>query len=167
MHTTGKLISAIIVTVIVVMAGMLVLWKISDSKPLLPDRAPASVDENAIIDTTENEKLKAPSDGGGVSISYTKEVAIDLDAGIAKLYFENPGKSLQDAAVFLVVQDTIILQSGLLPPGSLLTSLPLPKDGIPLERGSYDAAILVQFYDETGQPVAVNAQIDGVVIEVK
>ena len=167
MHTTAKLIRIVIITAVVVAAGMLVLWKVTENKPLLPDRAPVNVEENAVINNEAEEKMDTPSGGGGASLSYAKEITIDLAAGLATLYFENPGKSPHDAAIFIVVQDTVILQSNLLPPGSLLTSLPIPEKGVPLERGSYDAKILVQFYDEEGAPLAVNAQIEGVQIEVK
>ena len=167
MHTTAKLIRIVVVTAVVVAAGVLVLWKITENKPLLPDRAPVDVEENAVINNEAEEKMDTPSGGGGASLSYAKEITIDLAAGLATLYFENPGKSPHDAAIFIVVQDTVILQSNLLPPGSLLTSLPIPEKGVPLERGSYDAKILVQFYDEEGSPLAVNAQIEGVQIEVK
>ena len=167
MHTTAKLIRIVVVTAVVVAAGMLVLWKVTENKPLLPDRAPVNIEENAFINNEAEEKMDTPSGGGGASLSYAKEITIDLAAGLATLYFENPGKSPHDAAIFIVVQDTVILQSNLLPPGSLLTSLPIPEKGVPLERGSYDAKILVQFYDEEGAPLAVNAQIEGVQIEVK
>lgn len=167
MHTTAKLIRIVIITAIVVAAGVLVLWKITENKPLLPDRAPVDVEENAVINNEAEQKIDTPPGGGGASLSYAKEITIDLSSGLASLYFENPGKSPHDAAIFIVVQDTVILQSNLLPPGSLLTSLPIPEKGVPLERGSYDAKILVQFYDEDGAPLAVNAQIEGVQIEVK
>ena len=167
MHTTAKLIRIVVVTAVVVAAGVLVLWKITENKPLLPDRAPVDVEENAVINNEAEQKIDTPPGGGGASLSYAKEITIDLAAGLATLYFENPGKSPHDAAIFIVVQDTVILQSNLLPPGSLLTSLPIPEKGVPLERGSYDAKILVQFYDEKGSPLAVNAQIEGVQIEVK
>ncbi len=167
MHTTAKLIRIVIITAIVVAAGMLVLWKITENKPLLPDRAPVYIEENAVMNDDAEPKIDTPPGGSGASLSYAKEVTIDLAAGLATLYFENPGKSPHDAAIFIVVQDTVILQSGLLPPGSLLTSLPIPEKGIAMERGSYDAKILVQFYDAEGAPLAVNAQIEGVQIEVK
>ena len=42
-----------------------------------------------------------------------------------------------------------------------------PDEGVPLEAGGYDASILVQFYDESGNALSVNAKIDGVSVEVK
>ena len=165
MHTTAKLIRVVIITVIIVVAGMLVLWKVADNKTLLPDRAPPNIEENAVINDVEGSQQDVPSTG--VSLNYTKNISIDLTAKTAALHFENPSQSLYDAAIFVVVQDTVILQSGLLPPGSLLTNLPLPNEGVPLKAGGYNGAILVQFYDEAGNALSVNAKIDGINIEVK
>lgn len=164
MHTTAKLIRVAIITAIIVVAGMLLLWKVTGNKPLPPDRAPANIEENAVINN-EDDQQHVPTDG--MTLNYTKDVSIDLAAKTATLHFENPTQSLYDAAIFLVIQDTVILQSGLLPPGSLLTNLSLPNDGVPLEVGGYDGAIIVQFYDEGGNALSVNAKIDGVNIEVK
>lgn len=165
MHTTAKLIRVVIITVMIVVAGMLILWKAADNKTLLPDRAPANIEENAVLNDVESSQQSVPSTG--VSLNYTKNISIDLATKTATLHFENPSQSLYDAAIFVVVQDTVILQSGLLPPGSLLTTLSLPDEGVPLEAGGYDAAILVQFYDESGNALSVNAKIDGVSVEVK
>lgn len=167
MHTTAKLILVVAVTAILVAAGTFLLWKGFDGKTLLPDRAPANIEENAVINGAETNKPDTTTDNDGVSLNYAKEVTIDLSAKTATLYFENPASSLYDASIFLVIKETVVLQSGLLPPGSLLTSLSLPDEGVPLQEGGYDAAILVQFYDENGDPLAVNARIEGITVEVK
>lgn len=167
MHTTAKLIKIVVAAVIVVILVMLLLWKCSADKPLLPDRAPTDVDENAITTNDDEAKIDAPPDGGGTSFDYAKEIVIDLTTGTADLYFKNPGKSLYDAAIFLVVDDTVVLQSDLLPPGSLLTSLPLPEDNFPLQQGGYDAELWVQSYDENGDALSVNFRLEGFTINVK
>ena len=167
MHTTVKLIKTVVAAAIVVILVMLLLWKCSADKTLLPDRAPTDIEESAITTTDNETKMDAPPDGGGASFDYAKEVTIDLTAGTAELYFKNPGKSLYDAAIFLVVDDTVVLQSGLLPPGSLLTSLPLPEDNFPLQQGGYDAELWVQSYDENGDALSVNFRLQGFTIDVK
>ena len=60
MHTTAKLIRIVVVTAVVVAAGALVLWKITENKPLLPDRAPVDVEENAVINNEAEEKMDTP-----------------------------------------------------------------------------------------------------------
>lgn len=167
MHTTAKLIKIVIAAVIIVVLVMLLLWKLSADKTLLPDRAPSDIDQNAVINDGNGEKMDAPPGGGATSFNYAKDVTIDLAVGTASLYFENSSKSLYDAAIFLVVQDTVVLQSDLLPPGSLLTSFSLPEDGIPLQRGGYNGEIWVQFYDENGEAIVVNSRLQGITIEVK
>lgn len=139
----------------------------TSDKTLLPDRAPIEVDSNAVIEAQSDDKLTTPPGGGACSLSYGKDISIDLSAGNASLYFSNGGSSLQNVAVTLVVQDTAILQSGLLPPGGTLKSLTLPEEGIPLQQGGYDGELWVQFYDEAGTPLPVNTQLKGMTIEVK
>lgn len=167
MFTPAKLIKIIVAVVIVVVLGTLLLWKTTADKPLLPDRAPSSIESNAIATDSTEGKMTVPPNGGGASFNYGKEIIIDLAAGTAELYFENPGKAIYDASIFLVIDEQVILQSGLLPPGSLLTSLTLPKKGVPLQEGGYDAELWVQSYDENGEALSVNFQLQGIRVEVK
>lgn len=167
MRTITKLIVAVSVAVILIFAGVMIVWKMAESKTLLPDRAPADVEENAVIDKADSEKMDIPPNGGGASFNYAKEITIDMSTGTAELYFENSGSALYDASLVLVIDDTVILESGLLPPGSRLTTLSFPKDSLPLQRGGYDAALWVQSYDEDGNALNVNFQLQGIRVEVK
>lgn len=167
MRTITKLIVAVAAAVILILAGVLIVWKMVESKPLLPDRAPPDIEKNAVIDNTDSEKMDVPPDGGGASFNYAKEISIDLSTGTAELYFENCGSALYDASLILVIDDTVILESGLLPLGSRLTALSFPKDSLPLQRGGYDAALWVQSYDEAGNALDVNFQLQGIRVEVK
>lgn len=167
MHTTAKVIKIAVAVAAAVVLVMLLLWKSADNKALLPDRAPPNVDENAIVDDNQSDKMDAPPGGGASSFNYSKKVTIDLASGTASLHFENSGKSLYDAAIFLVIQDTIVLQSDLLPPGSLIKTLPLPDTGVPLQTGGYDGELWIQFYDENGDAISVNSKLQGIAIEVK
>lgn len=168
MHISPKVINAAIIVIFAAALVFVVLWHGQQAdKPLLPDRAPQEIDQNATLSDDGSTKLDAPPAGGASSLGYSKEVVIDLTDNVASLYFENGNASLQDAAIFLVVQDTVILQSGRLPPGSIITSLPLPPEGVPLQQGGYDGQVLVQFYDNAGTPMTVNTAIQGISIEVK
>ncbi len=108
-----------------------------------------------------DDKLSAPEGGGAVSLTYSKEVDIDLTAKKASLVFGNPSKSNQDVALKLIIQDTVILQSGSLPPGNRVTSLNL-ADGADkkLTAGVYDGKFAVYFYDSAnGTQAKLNAEI--------
>ncbi|MBR5572470.1 MAG: hypothetical protein IKV99_07515 [Oscillospiraceae bacterium] len=156
-----------LISICVTVVVMLAVWNRIDNRPLLPDKPPDTIDQNAAIDDTTEEKMKAPNGGSGLSLEYAKEVSIDLSSANATLYFKNSGKSLQNAVVALVIQDTVILQSDLLPPGSTLTTIPLPTDGVPLQSGTYSGVFIVQFFDENGDAAHVNSCIEGITIFVK
>lgn len=167
MHTTAKVIKIAALCVSITVLVLLTVWKLTADKPLLPDRAPSSVESEAVLDHGDGTKLQPPiSGGGGSSLSYTKEIDIDLKQRTASLYFENGTSSLYDAAIYLVVQDTVVLQSGLLPPGSSVHSLSLPTGEFPLQQGSYDARMHVQFFNDAGDPLFVNSVLEGFVIDV-
>ena len=167
MPTFVKTVLVALISICVTVAVMLVVWNAIDNKPLLPDKPPNTVDQNAaIVDATE-EKMTSPDGGSGLSLEYAKEVSIDLSSANATLYFKNAGKSLQNAVVALVIQDTVILQSDLLPPGSALTTIPLPANGVPLQSGTYSGMFIVQFFDEEGSVAQVNSCIEGITISVK
>ena len=69
------------------------------------------------IEDDSGEKLEAEEGGGAVSLTYSNEVTIDLSDKAASLVFANPGKSVQDMVVQIVIDDTVIVQSGHLKAG--------------------------------------------------
>lgn len=150
---------------ITLMAVGLTVWALffrSSGPELTPDYAPMNQEENAeAIEGDSGDKLESPQGGGSVSISYSADVSIDLSEKTASLYFANPGKSNQDMVVQVVIQDTILAQSGTLKPGNQVTSLNL-LDGAEkqLSSGGYDGKLVILFYDETtGEKAVVNTEI--------
>ena len=96
-----------------------------------------------------------------MSITYAKEVNISLSGKSATLLFANPSKSNQDMVVQLVIDDVVLLQSGKLEPGSMVSTLSL-LDGAEkrLTTGGYDGKFLVLFYDrESGERAMINTEI--------
>lgn len=141
------------------------LWALffrDNSPALTPDYAPVETEGNAeTIPDDKGSKLESPDGGGSVSISYSTNVSIDLSEKTASLYFANPGKSNQDMVVQVVIQDTILVQSGTLQPGKQVTTLNL-LDGAEkqLSPGGYDGKLVILFYDEvTGEKAVVNTEI--------
>ncbi len=129
---------------------------------LNPDYAPQQKEENAetIPDDTGN-KMENPEGGGSVSLTYSNEVTIDINDKAAALYFANPGKSNQDMVLQIVIQDTIILQSGTLKPGNQVKLLNLLEGAEEmLQPGGYDGKFIVLYYDQTsGEKSMVNTEI--------
>lgn len=69
---------------------------------LAPDYAPQEEEKNAeAIPGDTGEKLDNPECGGSVSLTYSREVSINLKDETATLLFANPGKSNQDMVLQL------------------------------------------------------------------
>lgn len=129
---------------------------------LAPDYAPQQVEENAeVIPDDDAGKLDKPQGGGSVSLTYAREVSIGLESRSASLLFANPGKSNQDMMLQIIIQGTVIVQSGVLKPGHQVTTLSL-LDGMEkkLTEGVYEGKFNVLYYDpETSEKAIVNTEI--------
>ena len=139
----GKKILIPVLLLITLIAIGVTIWALCfrDTAPVLaPDYAPVEEESNAQpIEDDSDEKLEAEEGGGAVSLTYSNEVTIDLSDKAASLVFANPGKSLQDMVVQIVIDETVIVQSGTLKPGNQVTTLNL-LDGAEkqLQPGGYD-----------------------------
>ena len=152
----GKKILIPVLLLITLIAIGVTIWALCfrDTAPVLaPDYAPVEEESNAqAIEDDSGEKLEAEEGGGAVSLTYSNEVTID---------FANPGKSVQDMVVQIVIDDTVIVQSGTLKPGNQVTTLNL-LDGAEkqLQPGGYDGKFVVFYYDpDTGEKAVVNTEI--------
>lgn len=154
-----------ILLIITVIAICVTVWALffRDSGPALaPDYAPQEEEQNAeSIPNDTGAKMENPEGGGSVSLTYSREVSIDLSDETATLLFANPGKSNQDMVLQIVIQDTVIVQSGTLKPGNQVTALEL-LDGAAkkLSAGTYEGNFNVLYYNpETGEKAIVNTEI--------
>lgn len=158
-----------ILALITLLAVCVTIWALffretseADKIILAPDYAPQQNEENAEpIPNDTGEKMEKPEGGGSVSLTYSNEVTIDLSDKAASLYFANPGKSNQDMVIQIEIQDTIILQSGILNPGNQVKMLNL-LEGVEemLQPGGYEGKFIVLYYDQTsGEKAMVNTEI--------
>lgn len=158
-----QIIIIVLILLLLITIGITV-WALffRDTTPVLaPDYAPQQTEENAepFDDDTDGEKLQQQQGGGAVSLTYSKEVAIDLSDNVAKLLFANPYKSNQDMMLQIVIQDTVIVQSGLLTPGHQVTKLEL-FDNAKLSKGTYEGKFVVLYYQkDTGEKAMINTEI--------
>ena len=134
-----------------------------DNKVILnPDYAPQKQEQNAeTIPNDTGDKMAPPEGGGAVSLTYSNEVKIDISDKAAAVYFANPGKSNQDMVLQIVIQDTVILQSGTLSPGHQVKLLNLLEGAEEmLQPGGYEGKFIVLYYDQTsGEKSMVNTEI--------
>lgn len=152
----------LIVTAIAICITVWALFFRNTGPALAPDYAPREEEQNAeTIAGDAGEKMDNPEGGGSVSLTYSREVSIRLSEETATLLFANPGKSNQDMVLQIVIQDTVIVQSGTLKPGNQVTTLNL-LDGAAkkLSAGTYEGNFNVLYYNpETGEKAIVNTEI--------
>ncbi len=156
----------IVLAAVIILSVSVSVWVIffrnSDVTPLTPDYAPVEKEENAEnIENDDDTKMEADEGGGAVGIIYSDKVTIDLSEKKATLLFGNPGKSLQDMVLQIVIQDEILVQSGTIVPGKQVQTLELlPDKEKLLAEGTYDAKFVVYYYDpETGERAMLNTEI--------
>lgn len=129
---------------------------------LAPDYAPQEIEQNAeSIPGGTSSKLDAPEGGGSVNLMFQDKVNIDLSDNAATLYYGNPSESTQDVLLQIVIQDTLIAQSGRIVPGNQVKKLDL-ADGAKktLQPGGYDGKLVLSFYNpDTGEKATVNTEI--------
>lgn len=159
------LILSVILLVIAVAALGVTVWTLffrDDGPTLTPDYAPQEEEENAeAIEGDTAEKMDNPESGGSVSITYSRDVSIDLNSETASLLFANPGMSNQDIVLQIVIQDTVVAQSGTLKPGKQITTMELLKNAAKkLSAGTYEGNFNVLYYNpSTGEKAIVNTEI--------
>ncbi len=131
-----------------------------EPKILEPDVAPGEKEKNAESMGDEGDKkLDQPKGGGAVSITYSKDVTIDLSDKIVSLLFGNPARSNQSMVLQIVIQDNVVVQSDTLSPGYQVKKLDLKTD-IGLKPGIYKGKFNVLYYDsDTGKKAVVNTEI--------
>ena len=160
-----------ILAVITVTALCVTMWALffrepsadDDNKVILtPDYAPQKQEQNAeTIPGDTGEKMENPQGGGAVSLTYSNDVKIDISDKAAAVYFANPGKSNQDIVLQVIIQDTVILQSGTLKPGHQVKLLNLLEGAEKmLQPGGYEGKFIVLYYDPiSGEKSMVNTEI--------
>ncbi len=160
----------IILIIITVIALAITVWAVffkGESKKdngvqLSPDYAPMEEESNTeAISGDDESKLVSPEGGGAVSLIYQKSVSLDLSDKQASLLFGNPKKSNQNMIVQLVIQNEILIQSGLITPGNRVTKLDmLEGKETMLKVGGYDGKLVVLYYDPvSGEKAVLNTEI--------
>ena len=151
------------------------LWYIRFTDVKTPPSAPEHVSDK-IEDPTEDlsDSIKDTEDltedssnveiflqqqgDDAVILTYSKEVIIDLSEKTVQMFFANPEKYNKNMMLQIVIQDSVISQSGLITPGQQVIKLDLSKD-IGLWRGLYEGKVVVDFYQpDSGEKEKVNAE---------
>ena len=156
------LLLLLLITIAAMSLSVWAVWFRDSTIVLAPDYAPQEIEKNAEpIGDDGDEKLSQPEGGGAVGLTYAKEVDISLSDKRATLQFANPTKSNQDMVLQLEIDDVVILQSGRLEPGNMVSTLNL-LDGAEkrLAAAGYNGKFVVLYYDRTSREKAmINTEI--------
>lgn len=166
-RNSNKILIIFLIFITVVAIGVTV-WALffRESEPptiLAPDYAPVETEGNAESIPGDNTEGRQDNEegGGSVTLTYSDQVTVDLSDGKASLMYANPGKSNQDIVVQIIIRDLVIVQSGTLNPGKMVTKLDL-LEGVAsrLTAGIYEGKFNILFYDPvTGEKAVVNTEI--------
>ena len=104
-----------------------------------------------------------PEGGGSVGLTYQTDVVISMAQGkVIKMMFANPNRSADNISIVLYVDGFRVAESGILVPGTQLTTLELNEVGKRVIKniGVYEGKFLVEFYNgETNEKAVVNTEI--------
>lgn len=163
-NRSDRKITIIILLLLLLLTIGVTIWTIwfgGKGPVLAPDYAPQGTEENArpIEGDNGGDKMEQQEGGGAVSLLYSKDITIDLSEKQAKLMFGNPSKSNQNIMIQIVIQDTVVIQSGLLLPGYQVNNLKL-FDKVKLSEGKYDGKFVILYYQQdTGEKAMLNTEI--------
>ena len=97
---------------------------------------------------------------GEVNLIYSDNVIIDLSSKKVTLNFQNPSRSTSDIIVQVVIQDTLIAESGVVQAGFKISQIDLAADAqSKLAPGIYEGKFTFHIYNpETGDRAMVNVE---------
>lgn len=167
--TKTTLILIIALAVVLVSSISVSVWAIffrQGDDVLPPDYPPQDTEDNQTpIPDDTGGAIQTPAGGGAVNITYADNITIDLSDKKASLYYANPSRSNQNVVIAIVIKDEVIIKSGLITPGNMVTSLSL-VDGAEnkLAVGGYNAEIIIYCYHpETGEKAMLDTKGEVVV----
>ena len=150
------------ITAVAVAVSIWALRSKNEPKPLSPDYPPQETEAHMeTIPGDSGEKMESEQGGGSVSLTYTRDITVDLSEEHATLFCANPGKSNQDMMIQIIIQDVLICQSGRLTPGHQVATLDLLEGtAARLSAGVYEGKFNILYYHpETHEKAVVNTEI--------
>ncbi len=170
-----KLVVILLLLLVILISLSASVWSIFFDKShatITPEYALVPEDKGAKKISGEEgkseEKLSHPDGGGSVGISCSPKVKIDRSENKATLMFQNPSRSNNDMVVRLVVQDTLLAESGKLVPGKEIDSMEILEESVhKLQLGTYEGTFIISLYDhDTGEKAMMESSVN-VQVEVR
>ena len=133
-----------------------------------PDYPEIPVDSNVetYVDTDAElpklDKLEKNDGGGAAGLTYKKEVTVYTSSGTVSLYFVNPNFSVDNVLVKVYADGFRIAETGILVPGTKITTLSLNDVGLRTMKdvGDFEGKFVIEFYNsETNEKSVLNTEI--------
>lgn len=151
----------ILVFIIVICIGIIVYLTLI-KKPKELEYNPGIIDKNAIFTESDEDKLEKKDGGGAVSLSYSKDVTIDLKNKKVSLHFKNPSRSTQSIVLQIVIiqddKNIVIAESNRIPPGYSINNLALINE-LSINENIKGVFNVMYYDDETEEKAIVNTNI--------
>ena len=157
-----KLTASLVFIVIGLLALLITVYFHDYYEPPQKDFNIPEVDVNVV----ELDKVKTPNGidkdatGGYASVTYSKDVLVDLSDKTATFMFQNPSNSGALMKIELVADDTLSMAtSGIIEPGfGIDSSIEVNTEG--LEVGNYQGYIQVNHYNpDTGEKAILSLKV--------
>ncbi len=130
-----------------------------------PDYPEIPVDTNSeTYDETDAElpKLEKHDGGGAAGLTYRTEATVYTSSGTVSFYFVNPNFSIDNVLVKIYADGFRIAETGILVPGTKITTLPLNDVGLRTMKnaGDFEGKFVIEFYNsETNEKSVLNTEI--------
>lgn len=164
-QSRGRKIVIPLLLTVTILSSCVTIWALffRQTDPVLaPDYAPVSEEKHAQAIPDDSADADAAQPGSGsVRLTYSDQVSVDLSNRSAELLFANPGKSNQDMVLQVVIQGTVILQSGRIEPGKQVTELDLSDSAAALlQAGGYEGSFMIYYYHpDSGEKAMVSTEV--------
>lgn len=124
---------------------------------------PLKLDESAVV-WDGNQNLRIPHEKGGIAIPGFDTLTFTANTTAQRVNFYNPEENSCLFLMTLYVGDAQYWQSGYVEPGKGYYDIELSES---LSAGEYDAALLVQCYQQSGEALnSARIEFDLTVMEV-
>ena len=120
----------------------------------LPDR-----EQNAVQTSSGGVEVEVSEGGGAGAVTYSNIASYNKRTKTLTLNFENPSNSPSSMVISIVVDGNVIYESGLLPAGYGIQSVPNLDLDLPV--GSYEGKFSVEHYNpDTREKAMFNLEVD-------
>lgn len=143
---------------IILMCVGIIIYLIFGYKGRVKDYPKGKNDKNIVKSEDDKDKMPKSNGGGSVSLSYSKNVKVNLKTKKVELNFKNPTKSTQSLVLEISIENNgenkVLVKTDRIPSGYAIYEIDLNED-IKLNKGKYKGNFNISYYDEDTEEKAI------------